>query len=211
MTRKIKNIPAEWLLMAVYAIGLLLLASCKGCNKSEPVTPSAVQVIEKEAKPAIDSVIAVAKMWQSKYDSLAASFKAKEPTRKQSQSKLSQSLNDAKDIAIKQGCDSVLYELVETKRALDEYVQFTDEQLSTQGQMIEAKDSVAAAAYAQVELEQSKFKKLAGAYEFVDQDLSKTKKQLEKTDRKLKRAKFLNKVFIPGAIIMGSALGFIIL
>lgn len=208
------NYDPKWVLLLFYLLGVILicwLSSCKGCNEPLPVKPSAPDVIKAQAKPKEDSLIQVVKNWQLKYDSLAAAFKRREIPRKSSQTKVVQSIDEVKDIAIREGCDSVLAKLVETRKKFDEYVDYTDKQLATRGQMIEAKDSTIAASYARVELKKSMFASLSKEYIDLDKQFEAQAKDLAKTQRKLKRAKFLNKVFIPGAIIMGSALGVLIL
>jgi uncharacterized protein YueI len=188
----------------------LFFAKCNGCKKPAPAQPTVPQVIEQQAKPQIDSIIQVAKFWQLKYDSLAAAFKRKEPARKQAQNKVSQSISNSLSIAERQGYDSVVSELNTTKETFENYVAVTDAQLTTQGQMIVAKDSIISVSYAQVELEKGKFKQLTHEYSEQEKSLKIVTAKLAKTERKLKRAKFLNKVFIPGAIIMGGALGLIV-
>lgn len=191
-------------------LAISLIAGCNGCKKPTPAQPAVPEVIENNAKPQIDSVLKVAKYWQLKYDSLASAFKRKEPARKQAQNKVSQSIGNSISIAEKQGCDSVLSELNTTEENFENYVAVTDAQLTTQGQMIVAKDSIISVSYAQVELEKGKFKQLTHEYNEQEKSLKIVTAKLAKTERKLKRAKFLNKVFIPGAIIMGGALGLIV-
>lgn len=171
----------------VAMIIILSIASCNGCKDNQPVVVNPIEVIQSEAKPIEDSLRQVISFQNVKIDSLKA-IAEKASIRKEV---IRERVVDRPAPTTDSGA---LIAYNELKEDFDRYVVQSDIQANSQGEIIVSKDSIITTQLADIELQKSKFIKVVDAYNSQSIALDKAKKELVKSDKKLKRAKFLNKV-----------------
>ena len=160
-----------------------LLYSCK---EDKPVPPTVPQVIEIKNKAADDSLAYIILSQKNEIAELKKKLKPTAPT------KTTAAIAKAQTTAKENNCTEVVEQLEDVRQEYTAYVTAVDEQMQTQGKIIVAQDSIINTSYAQTDLQKSKFKELTTSYNELGQKLSKTEKDLAKSERRRKGAKTLN-------------------
>lgn len=198
------------ILITAYLLGVILLAilaSCNGCKQPKYIPTTAVEVIEQKHNPEIESL---RNMFLVLSDSI---YNLNEQLQKQSKEqqfanrKASATIGKLQQaLAAKDTGKIIIY----SEDAADEFTAYKQEvgkQDSIQEHMIAMQGAVIENNRGEIELHESKFKELKRAYNIQELQLSDYARQNERLKKKLKRAKFWNRVLgvgtAAGAVLAG--------
>lgn len=179
------------------AVVLCIMASCNGC-KQKPVE-NVVAVIEQAHNPKIDSLKYENALFK---DSLLKLNKelAKQKTKTAiAENKASATAKRLQEALSKKDTSKIINYADDIIEEYDAYIQATIRQDSIQEAVIEKQAAAIVNSRAEIELHESKYNLLKTAYEVKKIEANDWKKEAHKFDRKLKRAKFFNKVLGIGA------------
>jgi len=203
------------LLMIAFSISALILfmciSSCKSCNQPPPPAVNEIQQITAQAKPVEDSLRLVLKQ---KDDSLHLLNKQLIDAGKQTaivKSRSTATINKLTDALAKKDTAAIINQAQHVTNDFRAFVEATDKEDSVQNQIITTQAEVITTLHADVELQKLKFAKAADAYSRQSIQLDIVKTELYKTQKKLKRAKFFNKVLGIGTAAGIGLAAFIIL
>lgn len=196
--------------ITVYLLGVALaalLTGCKGCSKPKYIPPTAVEVIEQKHNPEIESL---RNMFLVLSDSI---YKLNEQLQKQSKEqqfanrKASATIGKLQQaLAAKDTGKIIIY----SEDAAEEFTVFKEEVAkkdSLQDRLVMMQHEAITHLNGEIELHEAKFAELKTAYNIQDLKLSDYARQNERLQKKLKRAKFWNKVLgvgtAAGAVLAG--------
>lgn len=195
------------LLIITFLIMTLLFGSCSGCKKQpEPVQPSVPQLIENSYKPKADSLERVVKQLSDSIGQLKKQVAKVSEDRKSLRQQLAKANQDVAN-AIESG-DTV--EMINSLQNLvigyEDYILESDKEIKLQGKIIERQDSLISASFAETELQKSKFKNLADEYRKLDAQYTIQTNKLARTEKRLRRAKWVNSVAGPAVVVGGTSI-----
>lgn len=190
-------------LVALAAL-MLYLSSCK--EKPEDV-PTPVQVIEQVHNPVIDSLKNVAAVLTDSVSKLNEALKIQQSKTAIAESKATSASNKLQDAINKKDTVEIIVYAQDIIDELYSYKQETMKQDSIQDGIIEKQAATIVNNRAEIELHESKYNLLKRAYNIQEVQLSDYARANEKLQKKLKRAKFWNKVLgigtAAGAVVAG--------
>lgn len=195
------------LLIITFLIMSLLFGSCGGCKKQpEPVQPSVPQVIENSYKPKADSLELVVKKLSDSIGQLKKQVAKASEDRKI----LRQLLNKA-NAGVAEAIESgdtvdIINSLQAAVISYEDYIIQSDKELKLQGKIIERQDSLISTSFAESELQKSKFKTLADEYRKLDAQYTLQTNKLARTEKRLRRAKWVNSVAVPAVVVGGTSI-----
>lgn len=196
-----KKVKIFALLVIIIAVVITLLASCKSCNPSSKPIDNAVDIINSNYNPAIDSLLYKNTVLQSKYDSLLlvkdsiAQQKSKTNTRKNIAKGKTQAADQRNDTP------ALVTALKNELAECENYSFQADQQLNVQGQMIQNLQDQNKNLYSENELHKSKFSALAKEYNSLEIKNNTNEKRAVKAEKKLKSEKTVKKILAAAIVV----------
>lgn len=203
---KTKNILL--IIAAVFVLGMIaMLLGCNGCSKPKYIPPTAVEVIEQKHNPVIDSLKQVTDILTDSVSKLNKELDVQKKEQQFANRKASATIGKLQEaLAAKDTGKIITY----SEDAAEEFTAFKEEvakQDSIQDRIIYMQGVVIENNRGEIELHESKFNELKRAYNVQGLQLSDYARQNERLHKKVKRAKFWNKVLgigtAAGAVLAG--------
>lgn len=197
--------PRTILMALVLSVATLLvvmvLVSCKGCNKPVYIPPTPVQVIEQKHNPVIDSLKQVTAVLTDSVSKLNAELQNQKKKTSLAGAKAEQTANRLRSALNEKDTVEVLVYADDIIEEYDAYIQNTNRQDSIQEAIIEKQAATIVNNRAEIELHASKYEQLKTAYNIQEVQLSDAVQSNKKMQKKLKRSKFWNKVLGVGTAV----------
>lgn len=187
--------------------GLAILALQLGCNKPKVEQPTPVQIIEQTHNPKIDSLKKFAFMLIDSIGKLNSELAKQKNKTAIAESKATSTADKLSDAIKKKDTVQIIVYAEDVIDELYNYRKETMFQDSIQDGIIEKQAAVIVSNRAEIELHESKYNLLKEAHAVQSTYLAQVQMELVKNNKKLKRAKFLNKVLgittAAGAVLAG--------
>lgn len=193
------------IMLIAYLLLVLILGLFASCNNPVVVTPTAPEVIEQKYNPVIDSLKKENSLLFDSISKLKQDLVAQKKKTAVTEANASKTIGRLEEALSKKDTGSII---VYADDVIEEYFEFrkqTIEQDSIQDAIIEKQAATIVNTRAEAELQLAKYNKLKVAYGAQSIALNEAALQNSKLQKKLKRAKFWNKV---GAI--GTAAGVVL-
>lgn len=183
------------LFATIAAISLLMAYSCKENPVVQPSVPEQIETVYKPIEDSLKSEITLLKDSIEYFKKLAAKAEVKKEVAKEKVTEAKQKV----DSAIKSGDTlAIINRQAEQIQAQDQVIYDQDQQLSAQGHIIEKQEATIKSYELSITSANTKFMALKTAFTDQATVLQEERKQHVKDLKKLKRAKFFNKVLSIG-------------
>lgn len=198
---KFKTLTGVAMLAALF-LWALSHSGCKSCNKPSPAPlPDKVDVINDSYKPKADSLEKVVKHLSDSISLLKKQVSKVSEDRKALRQQLVKAGEQLADAIEKGDTVDLINALQDQVVAYEDYILQSDKEIKLQGKIIERQDSLINASFAETELQKSKFKTLADEYRKLDAQYALQQNKLARTEKKLRRAKWVNSVAVPATVV----------
>lgn len=194
MTKIDKNVRVIFILTFVGILVALLLLGCNGCKKPVEPTPSVVDIIEQTHNPAIDSLQKITELLTDSITNLNEKLKTQSTKTAIAESKATAASERLKTALKNKDTVEIIVYANDITEEYDNYRAQTITQDSIQEAIIYKQAAVIENNRAEIQLNESKYNLLKEAHTVQSTYLAQVQMELVKSNKKLKRAKFFNKV-----------------
>lgn len=200
--------------IVICGIGLfmLLIPFEIGCNRPDPPpAENVVQVVDRTIQPTIDSLRSENKRLKERVSGLEKNLQDATVEQKVAERKAGQTISKLKKALDQKDTAAIIDNSADVVLEFDAYKEATIRTDSIQEAVIDAQRTQIQNSYAEAELERSKSNLLKTAYEVQEVRANVAEAKVKKLERKLKRAKVVNKVLGIGAAAGVVLAGFVFL
>lgn len=188
-------------------LAALMLLGCNGCKKPVEPTPSVVNIIEQTHNPAIDSLQKITELLTDSITNLNEKLKTQSTKTAIAESKATAASERLKTALKNKDTVEIIVYANDITEEYDNYRAQTIAQDSIQEAIIYKQAAVIENNRAEIQLNESKYNLLKEAHTVQSTYLAQVQMELVKSNKKLKRAKFFNKVLgigtAAGAVFAG--------
>jgi hypothetical protein len=202
------NKEAKILTLALLALAMLcMLYSCNGCKKPQYAAPDPVKVIEKTHNPKIDSLKKLSFLLIDSIGKLNTELAKQKTEQKFSERKAESTIDKLKEALAAKDTAKIIAHAEDAANDVVAYKDEVERLDSIQDAIIEKQTATLINNREEIELHESKYNLLKTAYEVKSIEANDWKNEANKQHKKLKRAKFWNKVLgigtAAGAVLAG--------